>query len=268
MGKYQLSKLFIYPVKSLGGISVHTAEVTDRGFQYDRRWMLVDETNKFLSQRKVKEMSLLQTKLREDSLIVFNKLNPEQIIEIPLKPEINNFEQSIVWDDIVNVGVYENEVNKWFSEQLKMSCKLVYMPDQTKRNVEQHYAQKNEITSLSDGYPFLLIGQESLDLLNSKLETPLPMNRFRPNLVFTGGKPHAEDNWKQFKINDIIFKPVKPCARCVITTINQQTGEQSPEPLKTLSTYRSIGNKVMFGMNLLHEGKGAVSVGDEIVIIQ
>lgn len=265
MDKYKLSEIYIYPIKSLGGISVHSAEVTDRGLKFDRRWMLVDENNKFLSQRKVKAMSLLQTKLAENSLIVFNKIRPEQLIEIPLRPEIENFEKTIVWDDVVNVGVYVSNINKWFSEQLNLNCRLVYMPDETKREVEKQYAKKNEMTSLSDGYPFLLVGQESLNLLNSKLETPIPMNRFRPNLVFTGGAPHDEDNWKQFKINNVIFKPVKPCARCVITTINQQTGEQGTEPLKTLSTYHAIGNKVMFGMNLLHEERGVVGVGDKLL---
>ncbi len=267
MADYFVSGIYVYPIKSLGGFAVKQADVTDRGFKYDRRWMLVDENNKFLSQRTVREMSLLQTELNGESLIVFNKINPAERIEIPLTPETGEFKNTIVWDDEVNVSIYKNEINEWFSDQLKTRCKLVYMPDETERKVDKNFAANNEITSLSDGYPFLIVGEESLNLLNSKLETPLPMNRFRPNLVFTGGEAHDEDTWKQFKINDIHFKLVKACARCVITTVNQETGLQGAEPLKTLSTYRRTeNNKVMFGMNLLHKGKGVVCVGEEIKI--
>lgn len=266
---YLISDIYIYPVKSLGGFLVPSAEITDRGLKLDRRWMLVDKENNFLSQRKVNEMSLLQTEVLDESLIIFNKLNPSKNIEIPFVSETAQLNKAVVWGDVVDVFAYGKEINEWFSEQLKTECKLVYMPDETEREVDANYADNNEITSLADGYPFLIIGQESLNLLNSKLEKPVPMNRFRPNFVFTGGEPHDEDTWKQFKINDIIFKPVKPSARCVITTINQDTGEQGFEPLKTLATYRRApnNNKVLFGMNLIHDGKGVVNVGDELEIL-
>lgn len=268
MNNYKLSEICIYPVKSLAGISVNSAEVTDRGLKHDRRWMLVDNNNKFFTQRLIKAMALLQTDFIAESLIVFNKTKPDERIEIPFILRNNQIEKAVVWDDTVDVIPQGKEINDWFSEQLKFDCKLVYMPDETERKVDTNYAKNNEVTSFSDGYPFLIIGQESLNLLNSKLETPVPMNRFRPNFVFTGGKPHDEDTWKEFKINNIIFKPVKPCARCVITTVNQDTAEQSTEPLKTLSTYRRTdNNKVLFGMNLLHEGRGVVSVGDELDIL-
>lgn len=268
MGNYKLSEIYIYPVKSLGGISVSSAEVTDRGLKHDRRCMLVDKDNKFFTQRLVKRMALLQTDITAESLIVFNKTQPDERIEVPFIPEDNRKEKAVVWDDTVDVLTYEKEINDWFSEQLKFNCKLVYMPDETGRKVDTNYAKNNEVTSFADGYPFLIIGQESLNLLNSKLEIPLPMNRFRPNFVFTGGKPHDEDTWKEFKINEIIFKPVKPCARCVITTVNQETAEQGVEPLKTLSTYRRAdNNKVLFGMNLLHEGRGVVGVGELLEIL-
>ena len=268
MDNYRLSEIYIYPVKSLGGISVSSAEVTDRGLKHDRRWMLVDKNNKFFTQRLIKKMSLLQTKIGDDALIIFNKNKPSERIEIPFKPESAELTKAVVWDDTVDVLTYKKEINDWFSEQLKFNCKLVYMPDETERKVDTNYAKNNEANSFADGFPFLIIGQESLNLLNSKLEIPLPMNRFRPNFVFTGGKPHDEDTWKKFKINDIIFKPVKPCARCVITTVNQDTAEQGVEPLKTLSTYRRTdNNKVIFGMNLIHEGRGIVRVGELLGIL-
>ncbi|KUG26438.1 flavodoxin reductase (ferredoxin-nadph reductase) family 1 [hydrocarbon metagenome] len=267
MNIYKLSEIYIYPIKSIGGFSVDSAEATDRGFKYDRRWMLVDNCNRFLTQRAVREMALLQTKITENSLVVFNKRSTSNEIEIPLTP-VNELSKAVLWDDTVDVIEYSSEINEWFSKQLNMECKLTYMPDNSERKVDKKFAINNEITNLSDGYPFLILGQESLNLLNSKLDEPLPINRFRPNLVFTGGLPHDEDNWKQFSINNIIFKPVKPCSRCVVTTIDQQTGEQSTEPLKTLSTYRTIDNKVKFGMNLLHEGRGIVRTWDLLEIIR
>lgn len=268
LDNYKLSEIYIYPVKSLGGISVSSAEVTDRGLKHDRRWMLVDKDNKFFTQRLVKTMALLQTEIGESALMIFNKIKPSERIEIPFTPQSDEPTKAVVWDDTVDVIPHKKEINDWFSEQLKIDCKLVYMPDKTERKVDTNYAKNNEVTSFADGYPFLIIGQESLNLLNSKLEIPLPMNRFRPNFVFTGGKPHDEDTWKEFKINEIIFKPVKPCARCVITTVNQDTAEQGVEPLKTLSTYRRAdNNKVLFGMNLLHEGRGIVGVGESLEVL-
>jgi uncharacterized protein YcbX len=141
------------------------------------------------------------------------------------------------------------------------------MPDHSQRLVDFNYAQQNEITSFSDGYPLLIIGQASLDDLNQKLAQPLPMNRFRPNIVFTGGYPFQEDEMKAFEINDINFYGVKPCARCVITTIDQQTGEKNKEPLKTLSTYRMWDNKVYFGQNLLYNNTGTLHAGDKITLL-
>ncbi|WKZ69830.1 MAG: MOSC domain-containing protein [Melioribacteraceae bacterium] len=266
MSNYHVSEIYIYPIKSLGGFSVESTEVTDRGFKHDRRWMLVDNNNSFLSQRKHKQMSLLQTELSGSKLKVFAKNYPNDKVEIPIEQEIKKTSKAIVWDDEVNVIESNEEINEWFSNYLNIECKLVHMPDDSLRKVDQRFANNNEITNLSDGYPFLIIGQESLNLLNSKLDEPLPINRFRPNLVFAGGLPHDEDTWKKFLINEIVFKPVKPCARCVITTIDQSNANQGIEPLKTLATYRSVENKVMFGMNLLHEGNGIIKIGDVLKI--
>ena len=140
------------------------------------------------------------------------------------------------------------------------------MPDSTKRKVDESYAANNEITSLSDGYPLLIIGQASLDDLNSRLAEPLSINRFRPNIVFTGGAAFEEDRLKHFAVNGINFYGVKLCARCPIPTIDQDNATKSKEPLKTLATYRMKNNKVYFGQNLLHNGEGIINVGDEIII--
>lgn len=259
-----VSELFIYPIKSLGGISVSTATVTDRGFAYDRRWMLVDMQNCFLTQREFAQMALLQVALTENGLQVRHKINGE-VLDIPAVPQTIETATTI-WDDICPAQFVNAEVDAWFSDMLSVKCRLVYMPGSTKRIVDENYATHKEITSFSDGYPFLIIGQSSLDDLNSRMAEPLPINRFRPNIVFTGSPAFEEDRMKHFTINAIDFYGVKPCARCMITTINQSNASAAKEPLKTLSTYRMNNNKVNFGQNLLHKGEGIIRVGDALQI--
>jgi uncharacterized protein YcbX len=137
------------------------------------------------------------------------------------------------------------------------------MPDTTKRKVNSKYID-NQIVSFADGYPFLIIGEESLVDLNNRLKDPLPVNRFRPNLVFSGGEPFDEDGWMRFKIGGVEFRSIKPCSRCVVTTVDQNTSNKSKEPLKTLSQYREVNGKVMFGMNLVCEVTGKLKMGDQI----
>jgi uncharacterized protein len=261
-----VSQLYIYPVKSLGGIAKETAEITDTGFKYDRRWMLVDENNLFLSQRTHPQMALLQTAEAEKGIKVFHKQNPQEGIIIPFENENEEKINVVIFENTCEAIEVGKEQNEWFSEMLETNCKLVYMADDTKRLVDKRYATNDEITSFTDGYPILMIGQSSLDNLNEKLEEQLPMDRFRPNLVFTGGQAYIEDEMASFEINKINFKGVKPCSRCVMTTINQQTGEKAKEPLKTLATYRMKNNKVYFGQNVLHQQTGSISIGDEVTI--
>ena len=258
---FTISELFIYPIKSLGGITVPEATITDRGFKHDRRWMLVDEQNKFLTQREFAAMALLQVSLTYDGLHVHHKIKGSTI-NIAAEPQTNEMANAVIWDDICEVQFVSEIADEWFSDMLSTKCRLVYMPEATKRKVEQPYAQHDEITSLSDGYPTLIIGQSSLDDLNSRLSEPLPINRFRPNIVFSGGIAFEEDNMKHFTVGDINFYGVKLCGRCPIPTINQDNAVQSKEPLKTLASYRTRNNKVCFGQNLLHNGEGYIHVGD------
>jgi uncharacterized protein YcbX len=261
----QISHLFTYPIKSLGGIELQNAQLTDRGLEYDRRWLLVDEQNQFLTQRNFPRMALLKTAIKENKLIVYEKDNEDDSLTLDLEPSIGKNLQVDIWDDNCEAHHIDTIADDWFSHKLNRNVKLVYMPNSSKRFVDKNYAIQNDITSFTDGYPILLIGQASLDDLNSWLEEPVPMNRFRPNIVFTGGAPYQEDEMKHFTINDLDFFGVKPCGRCVITTINQQNATSGKEPLKTLSMYRTSNNKVNFGQNLLHTGIGRISVGDELI---
>ncbi len=251
----------------MGGISVKSALVTDRGFENDRRWMLVDEHNRFISQREVAEMALLEVTITDAGLTVRKKGRHSSVM-IPFKPQTNEFAEVIIWDDQCPAQFVSPEADLWFKNTLGINCRLVYMPDSSFRATEAEYTPTGYLTSLSDGYPFLLVGQASLDDLNKHLSEPLPMGRFRPNIVFTGGEAFAEDLMKSITIGDILFNGVKLCARCPVTTIDQDTGERGKEPLKLLSAYRKRNNKVYFGQNLIHDGAGTISLGDEIHVLQ
>ena len=263
---YILSEINIYPIKSLAGISLQSAEVEERGLKYDRRWVLVDETNKFFTQRDFPEMALIKVTIGKDGLHLQHKIKNVESLKVPFDFIHVKKVEVIIWDDTVVGEFYDNRIDEWFSEILGIKCHLVKMPESTRRVVDEKYT-KNKIVSFADAFPFLIIGQSSLDDLNSRMEKPLPMNRFRTNFVFTGGKPFEEDNWKKFKIGEVIFKAVKPCARCVITTTDQETAERAEEPLFTLSKYRNIENKVMFGMNLIAESTGCITINDKIELL-
>jgi uncharacterized protein YcbX len=261
-----LSEIYIYPVKSLGGISVDSVIVEGRGLKYDRRYLLIDENNVFMTQRDYPQLALLKLSFRENGFNVLNTQNNSYTF-IPFESDSKENISVTIWDDVCSAVRVSKELDDWFSTAINKKCSLVYMPDDEKRIVEKKYINDEHIVSFADAYPFLIIGQSSLDDLNTRLDKPIPMNRFRTNFVFTGGKPYEEDNWKDFKIGELSFKAVKPCARCVITTTNQDTAERSNEPLKTLSEYRKINNKVMFGMNLVCRQTGSITVGNKIEII-
>lgn len=267
-----ISEINVYPIKSLGGVTLKNSVVEERGLRFDRRWMLVNEQNEFLTQRQFPKMATIKIEISEDGLRV-SEANNEKIISF--ESNISDTATVKIWSSRCRAKVYESDVNKWFSGVLQTDCKLVLMPEETKRKVNYFYAvHKTDTVSFADGYPFLLIGENSLTDLNSKLEKPVPMNRFRPNFVVSGSEPFAEDNWKKIKIGETIFHVVKPCGRCVITTIDQEKGASGGvEPLKTLARYRipkrSVKKKILFGQNLIAENAGGIlKVGDEIEVIE
>lgn len=262
MAMLKVSELYIYPIKSLGGIKIDKAFVTDRGFQYDRRWMLIDKNNRFISQREHAEMALLTPHIDGEYLTV--SAPDGTSINIPLHIDNQELITVSVWDDTCHAQLIDKAADDWFSSQLNLNVRLVFMPDKTLRFTDPKYTRDEQITSFSDAYPFMMIGQASLDDLNQRLEKPSPVNRFRPNIVFTGGIPYQEDTMNDFTINNIGFNGVKLCARCNIITIDQSTAISAKEPTKTLASYRARDNKIYFGQNLVHNRTGVISVGDEI----
>jgi uncharacterized protein YcbX len=262
MNKRILSEIWIYPIKSLGGIRLTSARVFEKGLEHDRRWMLVDEHNQFMTQRICHKMSLLKQSITVSAIAVHFG---SQSIQIPFDhPIMEEPIQTKVWDDAVTVFEISKVYSQWFSDQLGLKCKLVSFPEFGSRPIDAKYKLKDEHVSLADGYPLLIIGQASLDDLNSRLQEPVPMNRFRPNLVFTGGLPYEEESWRNFAVGTNRLVGVKPCARCIVTTIDQATGEKGREPLLTLSKYRKQGEKILFGQNVIPVDYNQIHEGEEI----
>lgn len=265
----RLSEINIYPVKSLKGVGLPESVVEDRGLRFDRRWMLVDEAGNFMTQREFPVMATVAVDVIDDVLRVSAG---SDFIEVPFLDGADEHARVKVWSSSVKAGVYSDRINDWFSDVIGTSCKLVGMTSESKRAVNPFYAVRKfrDQVSFADGYPFLLIGQSSLDDLNSRLSEPVPMNRFRPNFVVEGADAFAEDNWKKIRIGAKVFYLVKPCARCVMTTVDQTKGVKiGPDPLKTLATYRNRKGKVLFGQNLIAEtAGGVVKIGDEVEVIE
>jgi uncharacterized protein YcbX len=254
-----LSSIRIYPIKSLGGFAVEEARTTDRGFEHDRRWMLVDEEGRFITQREQPTMALLRCTASATGFRVTDARTGDTL-DLPWWLDGSRTVDAAVFDDAVRVLEGEPAWSAWFTERLGASARLVFMPDSSQRSVDARYA--DGLTSLSDGFPYLVLSQASLDDLNARMEVALPMDRFRPNLVISGGTAYQEDAWREVRIGTVRFTPVKPCGRCAITTTDQRTGERGKEPLRTLATYRAWNGKVLFGMNAMAEQGGVVRVGD------
>jgi uncharacterized protein len=260
----KITELYIYPVKSLGGIAVQTAEVQMEGLQYDRRWMLIDANGRFLSQREHAKMALFQTNISSDHLIIY--FAGKGKIEVPLSvPELATTTTVDVWGDACSGVAVSQEADRWFSDILEQEVRLVRLPELSDRPADPRYAEGHRV-SYADGFPFLIIGAASLRDLNQRMGLALSMDRFRPNIVFESDEPFLEDRMKELQIGECVFEIVKPCARCVVTTIDQQTAEQGKEPLKTLNTYRKIDNKVLFGQNMIAHRLGHIQVGDALIV--
>lgn len=264
---FQVQDIYIYPIKSLKGIRLESANVLQRGFQYDRRWMLVDRAGLFITQRNHWQMALIQVDLEDDHLLVSSSLVPSDFLKIPFDLQSQIQIEVEIWDDRLMANLVDPAIDEWFSKVLAIDCQLVHMPALGERKVSPKYAINQESVSFADGMPYLIVGQESLNQLNSKLEEAVSMNRFRPNIVFSGGTSFVEDSWRKIKIGKLEFCVVKPCARCVMITIDQESGAISKEPLKTLASYRTLNNKVYFGQNALAMEEGVIQLGDSIQLL-
>ncbi|MBP7375901.1 MAG: MOSC domain-containing protein [Pyrinomonadaceae bacterium] len=284
-----ISEINIYPIKSLAGISVEAAMVEERGLRYDRRWMLTTPDGMFFTQREFPKMATLSVWIEEDGGGLGVAADRFGDVFVPMDSDSDKRQMVTIWGSVCEAEVYGAALNEWFSDVLGTECQLVKMPDDSRRNVSELFNSGDDVVSFADGYPQLVIGEASLEDLNGRLRqagmlaAPVPMNRFRPNVVVAGSDPYAEDDWKRIRIGGAEFRSSKPCARCVMTTIDQAKGEfDGKDPLKTLATYRMAKDvmpervadlgltetAVLFGQNLIGESVGSsICVGDEIEVI-
>ena len=265
MSEPQVSALYIYPVKSCRGIRLDVSELEAFGLKHDRRWMVVDNDGVMLTQRKLARMCLIQPELTQSGVMLKTSAMNDISIDIPVAAKLSRVK---VWDDVCQAHDAGDEAANWLSEFLQRECRLVYFPDNEFRQVDETYAQAGDKTAFSDGFPLLLISQASLDDLNQRMEKPLGMNRFRPNIVVQGCSAFAEDAWKKISIGNIELQIVKPCSRCVIPSINIETAEREEEPTKTLLSYRRKNNKIYFGQNVIANTVGRIQVGMPVVVLE
>jgi uncharacterized protein len=275
VGTVIISALYLYPVKGCRGISVQSAEADALGFMGDRRFLIVDDSGKFLTQRTSPKLALIETRLSNSHLTL--SAEKSWPVEVPLASDPTAKLRTVeVWSS--NGLLAEDcgqQAHEWLSEQLGQSLHLVRIGPAFHRPVKPTKAQPGDVVTFADAYPFLVISESSLADLNTRLatqaEAPVPMNRFRPNIVVAGCDPYAEDSWRGFVAGSLQFRSAGTCARCIVTTIDQSTAIRGKEPLKTLASYRrspTEPSEVIFGQNLIHETKsGRISVGDVVTPI-
>lgn len=301
----ELKEISIYPIKSLRGNAVTEALVEKRGLRHDRRWMITDREGMFLTQREFPRMALIAVDVGEEQVVLTAPGMDE--LTIPQRPVDGPRRQVTVWNSTVEAAEYPDDVNQWLSEAIGGECVLFGMPAEAERHVNPLFDRGDDLVSFADGYPLLLIGEGSLAELNRRIAAstqqdlpprpsatspkqggehfgPLPMKRFRPNLVVAGSEPFEEDRWSRIRVGEAVFRVVRPCARCAITTVDPDRGEfDGKEPLKTLATFRMAKdvfpdkleelalqpNYVLFGENLIPENPGVtIRTGDVVEVLE
>jgi uncharacterized protein YcbX len=262
-----LSEIHVYPIKSCAPLSLEEAVVEARGLAGDRRWMIVDMDGRFLSARQHPRLTLVRAQADGNAFALSVPGMPPLRLALPASGLRID---ATVWKSTVSAQVADALANAWISNFLGMSARFVHMDADCVRTVSADHGRSGDEVSFADGYPLMLISQSALDQINEKLARPAPMLRFRPNLVVAGATPHAEDGWKRIRIGAVEFDVVKPCTRCVFTTVDFERGEFDPsgEPLRTLMTYRRTSKGVTFGQNLIPRGRGTLRVGDAAEVLE
>ena len=260
---YKITQLYTYPIKSLGGISLQTAELSSKGLEYDRYWMLVDVDGNLVSQRDTPKMALFQTSFVAEGVRVIYE---GDTIVLPFVSDSAKSMTVQLWGETIAALPETAAVNQWFSERLAKSVIVVRPASPKNRLTKKH---EDAVINFPDSSQFLVIGQAALDFLNEKLDTSIAINRFRPNIVFEGGTPHLEDTWTNIRIETALFESIKSCARCTMINLEQETATRGKEPLRTLNSYRSWDNKIWFGRYFKYKAsnKTQLRVGDQLHVL-
>lgn len=260
-----IHSLYIYPIKSCQGIQFDSLELVETGFKYDRHWMVVDKQGQFLSQRKHPEMATIKTALSETSLLVSTSKMDEQL-EIPLHNDNDYQLQVNIWKDQCRAQIVSTQASQWFSQFLEIPCDLVYLPENEHRLVDPVYAKNKQRVGFADGFPLLIVSRSIEDTLSEKLGERIRIDRFRANIILAGCEAHAEDQWSEFTVNGIDILLAKPCSRCIIPSINQQSAEKHDSLLRTLAGYRRFDGKIYIGQNGLHQSTGIIKTNQQVFI--
>ncbi len=264
-----VTELRVHPVKGLRGDTFASADVEFWGLKGDRRWMVVDQGGRFMTQREYGHMALIKAENTAEGIILTAPGLAPAAIPVP-GPDAEILE-AVIWKDRVRVAAAGPSADAWISTAIGVACRLVYLADTGGRAVDPDFATRGETVNLADGFPVLLTSLASLADLNARLATPIPMGRFRPTIVVNGAAPWEEDCWRRIRIGGVAFSVVKPCDRCIVTTIDPETGlrPDKTEPLRTLSKFRrDRRGGVMFGQNLIPETTGTIKLGDQMEVLE
>jgi len=260
----QVTGIFIYPIKATAAVRLEEAEVRPRGLAGDRRWVVIDEHGQFLHQRIHPELTGVKCSVAADGKL---RIEASAVEPFSVVPSASTTRVTVtVWGDNIDAADAGEEAAKWFTQYLKFPCRLAYMDEISHRSARRPYARETDVVSFADAMPLLVCTEASLRDLNGRLQAPIPMDRFRPNVVVDGDAAWGEDKWRRLRIGDVEFEATHPSIRCVVTTTDQATGDRSPdgEPLKTLATFRNSPDGVRFGHNLVPRGSGTIRIGDRV----
>ncbi|MEU8000308.1 MOSC N-terminal beta barrel domain-containing protein [Catellatospora sp. NPDC049111] len=270
----RVSALHTYPIKGCRRIDHQRATVEPWGLAGDRRWMIIDPDGAQVTQRDIARLALLRAVPVGSGLeLSFPGGEPLLVAQPAPDPVVT----ATLWGRITMTATAAGpDADALLSKELGRDVRLVWMDDPANRRpVDPDYAVPTDRVSFADGFPLLLTSTASLDRLNDWIaesgseEGPLPMARFRPNVVVDGAPPFAEDEWlgRRLRIGTLVFRVAKPCGRCVVTTTDQETGERGREPLRTLARHRNVGQQLLFGSNLIPDTFGEIVVGDEVEVL-
>ena len=262
----RLSSLHLYPIKSSAPLGVETAVVEPRGLRDDRRWMVVDEGNRFLTGRQLPRLTLVRALPNARGLLLEAPGMPQ--LQVPF-PAATATVQVVVWKSVVDARPADAAADAWLGEFLRQPVRLVHMDAGVTRLMTDAHSREGDVVSFADAFPLLLVTRAALDGLKARLARPVSMLQFRPNLVVDGAAAHAEDGWKRIRIGAVEFEVAKPCMRCIFTTVDPARGEGDPEgePLRTLVGYRRTADGVSFGQNLIPRSPGTLRIGDAVEVL-
>jgi uncharacterized protein len=266
-----LASIHVYPLKGGRGVDLPSSVVEPWGLAGDRRWLLVDADFRFITQREHTALARLVVSYERGTDIVVSSQGYAPLLVGAPGPSAEMLKVT-VWRSTVLAAAAGLEADAWFSAYLGEPVRLVYLDDPTRRAVDPEFGAEGDVVSFADGYPLLLTSTGSLDQLGAWLsaagEPPVPMNRFRPNVVVTGSRPWAEDGWRRIRIGSVPFRVAKPCGRCVVTTTDQVTGERGTQPLRMLAARRRFGKSLVFGQNIIPDSPGLIRAGDPVEITE